>query len=40
VTLPTAGVVMEAILGRCEALEPYLQAVRELDLEKTKAEIA
>jgi hypothetical protein len=39
VSLPTKGLVMEVVPGRCEALEPYLQSVRELDLAKAKAEV-
>lgn len=31
-TLPTGGFVSEAVLGECEALEPYLQERRRMDL--------
>ena len=37
VALPTAGVHMESLLGQCEALEPYMQERRSIDLQARKA---
>jgi hypothetical protein len=40
VTLPTAGMHMESLLGQCEALEPYMQERRAVDLQARKAAAA
>lgn len=37
VTLPTAGVHMESLLGQCDAIEPYMQERRLIDLQTRKA---
>jgi hypothetical protein len=36
-TVPTNGVYMEAMLGNCDALEPYMQDRRDIDLQTRKA---
>ena len=37
ISLPTSGVHMEATLGQCDAIEPYLQERREIDLQLRRA---
>jgi hypothetical protein len=39
VSIPTAGVYMESLLGKCEALEPFLLDHRNLDLRGKEAEV-
>ena len=40
VTLPTNGLHMEAALGTCEALEPFLKDSRDIELALRRAEVA
>ena len=39
VALPTGGLYMEAVLGQCDALEPFLAASRDVELAAAKAQV-